>query len=157
MSKTSSFRIGRVNAYRRGPIWYLCYHERGRRRRPRIGPDRSAARQLASQVNAQLEIGTNARLSFQPISIEALRERWLQHHDCVLRSSVHTVNRYRTATDHLMRFLKKRPVGRASQFHTVDAEESVRYLRAIRVAPNGHPNSAKRPLMDTGLRYVLET
>jgi hypothetical protein len=31
----SSFRIGRVQAYLRGKIWYLCYHENGARRRPR--------------------------------------------------------------------------------------------------------------------------
>jgi hypothetical protein len=32
-----SFRVGRVNGYLRGRIWYLQYHENGQRRRPRVG------------------------------------------------------------------------------------------------------------------------
>ncbi len=41
--------------------------------------------------------------------------------------------------------------------HTNHAEDFVRYLRAIRVAPNGHPHTAKRPLLDKGIQYILET
>ena len=33
--------------------------------------------------------------------------------------------------------------------------EFVRYLRSVRVSPNGHPNTPKRPLLDKGVRYVL--
>jgi len=32
-------------------------------------------------------------LSFEPITGEELRQRWLEHHEHVLRSSVHTVRR----------------------------------------------------------------
>ena len=38
-NSVSSFRIGKVQAYRRGKVWYLCYHDNGLRRRPRVGPD----------------------------------------------------------------------------------------------------------------------
>jgi site-specific recombinase XerD len=152
----TSFRIGKVHAYLRGRIWYLCYHEHGRRRRPRVGPDRNAARQLAAQVNAQLEAGAPAALSFEPVGVHELRRRWLEHHEQVLRSSVQTVNCYRTATDHLLRFLDRRSVRYASQFHATHAMEFVRYLRTLEVSPNGHAHTAKRPLMDKGLRYVLE-
>src|SRR5262245_15058640 len=114
--RKSSFCIGKVRAYRRGRVWYLWYHGNGRRRRPRVGPDRKAARQLAAQINAQLEVGAPAALSFEQIAIPTLREHWLQHHELVLRSSVQTINRYRTATDHLLRFLEQRPVRYASQF-----------------------------------------
>ena len=55
--KPRSFRVGKVLAYLRGQVWYLCYHENGQRHRPRVGPDREAARQLAAQVNAQFEVG----------------------------------------------------------------------------------------------------
>jgi integrase len=153
---TSSFRVGRVQGYLRGQVWYLCYHEHGRRNRPRAGSNRDAARQLAAQVNAQLEIGAPAALSFETIGIPDLRARWLQHHEQVLRSSVQTIERYRTATDHLLRFLQQRPLRYASQFHANHAEEFVRFLRTIKVSPNGHANTAKRPLMDKGLRFVLE-
>jgi integrase len=154
--KTSTFRVGKVLAYRRGQVWYLCYHENGRRRRPRVGPDKKAAQQLAAQVNAQLQLGAPAALSFEPVSIPELRHRWLEHHEQVLRSSVQTINRYRTATDHLLRFLETRPVRHTSHFHSSHAEQFVCHLRGLRVSPNGHAHTAKRPQMDKGLRYILE-
>ena len=55
--KSTSFRVGRVRAYLRGRVWYLCYHEHGQRRQPRVGPDKEAARQLAAEINAQLKVG----------------------------------------------------------------------------------------------------
>jgi hypothetical protein len=153
--KPRSVRIGKVQAYLRGQVWYLCYHENGRRQRPRVGPDRDAARQFAAQINAQLAVGAPTALSFLPITIWDLRDRWLQHHELVLRSSVQTIDRYRTASNHLLQFLQQRPVRHASQFHTTHAEEFVRYLRTIQVTPNGHPHAARRPLMDKGIRYIL--
>ncbi len=48
--KTNSFRVGKVLAYLRSRVWYLCYYENGQRHRPRVGPDRQAARELAAQV-----------------------------------------------------------------------------------------------------------
>src|SRR5947209_4985465 len=155
-TQSTSFRIGKVQGHLRGRVWYLCYHEHGRRRRPRAGPDRDAARQLAAQVNAQLELGSPAVLSFEPVAVAELRRRWLGHHEQVLRSSVQTVERYRTATDHLLRFLEARPVRHASHFRSSHAEEFVRHLRGLRVSPNGHANTARRPLMDKGLCYILE-
>lgn len=156
--KQSSFRVGRVQGYLRSQVWYLCYHEHGQRRRPRVGSDREAARQLAAQINAQLEVGAPAALSFEPIAIPELRERWLQHHEQVLRSSVQTIDRYRTATEHLLRFVATvRPVRYASHFGNHHAEQFVRHLRTIQVAANGHKNTPKRPLMDKGIRYILET
>jgi integrase len=90
------------------------------------------------------------------VTVSELRGRWLEHHEQVLRSSVRTVQRYRTATDHLLRFLEHRPVRHAAQFHTANAAEFVRHLRVCKVSPNGHANTATRPLMDKGLRFVLE-
>jgi hypothetical protein len=43
-----------------------------------------------------------------------------------------------------------------SHFRDTHAAEFVRHLRNLHVSPNGHANMAKRPLMDKGLRYVLE-
>lgn len=155
--KATSFRVGRVQAYRRGHIWYLCYHENGQRRRPRVGPDGKAARQLCAQINAQLASGAPAVMSFEPLSLTELRDRWLAHHEQVLRSSVQTIDRYRTATAHLLRFTGEiRPVRLASQFRVEHAEEFVCYLRTLRVSPNGHANTLKRLLLDKGLVYILE-
>ena len=156
--RSDQFRIGKVQGYLRGSVWYLYYHEQGQRRRPRVGPDREVARQMAAQVNGQLEVGAPAALSFEPISLVDLRERWLLHHEHVLRSSVSSICRYRTATEHLLRYVQSvKPVKLASHFHTSHAEDFVRYLRMIRAAPNGHPHSAKRPLLDKGIQYILET
>ena len=61
-------------------------------------------------------------LSFEPLPIPDLRDRWLEHYEHVLRSSVHTVARYRTATQHLLNFLRaQRPVQLASLFTARDA------------------------------------
>lgn len=72
--KTSaSFRIGRVRVYLRGSVWYLCYHEHGWRRQPRVGPDKEAARQMAAEINAQLEVGVPSAHGFEPTSILEVR------------------------------------------------------------------------------------
>jgi integrase len=80
----------------------------------------------------------------------------LQHHEEVLRSSVQTIDRYRAATEHLLRFLEVHPVRGTSQFQASHAEEFIRFLRTTQVSPNGHCNTVKRPLMDKGVRYILE-
>ncbi len=152
----TEFRVGKVKGYRRGLVWYLYYFEEGRRRRPRVGPSLDVARQMAAQINGQLEVGAPAALSFDPIAIPALREAWLYHHEHVRRSSLQTLSRYRTATEHLLRFLTQRPIKSASNFHVAHAEAFVRYLRELRVAPNGHPHSKKRPLLDKGIQFILE-
>ena len=154
--QTSSFRIGRVQGYLRGTVWYLCYFENGKRRRPRIGSDLDLARRTAAQTNAQLESGDATLLSFEPIAVPALRQRWLDHHEHVLRSSVQTIDRYRTATDHLLSYLTKHPIKQASLLTARHVEVFVQYLRTIEVAPNGHPHTAKRRLLDKGVKYILE-
>jgi integrase len=156
-SKSISFRVGRVSAYQRGRVWYLCYYEHGQRRRPRIGPDKDAARRLAAQTNSQLELGGPTPMSFEPLTVQELRTRWLEYHENVLRSSVATVRRYRTASQHLVGFLtRQRAAQLTSHFRAADAEAFAAYLRRIEVAPNGHARARKRPLRDKGIKYILE-
>jgi len=157
-NKNKSFRVGRVRAFMRGRVWYLYYHEHGQRHQPRVGPDRDLARQTAAEINAQLEVGMPSALGFEPISIPQLRQRWLDHHEHVRRSSVQTIRRYRSATEHLLHFLRDiRPLRRASDFRPCHAEKFVRYLRSEKVAPNGHARARKRPLRDAGIKYILDT
>ena len=156
--KSTSFRIGRVRAYLRGRVWYLCYYEDGRRHQPRVGPDLDVVRQMAAEINAQLEVGAPSALWFQPVSIPELRQRWLDYHEHVRRSSVATVRRYRQATEHLPNFVQDvRPLRRVSDFRPAHAEEFVRYLRTIRVPLQGPVDRHRRPLRDTGVKYILET
>jgi len=113
---------------------------------------------MAAQINAQLEIGAPALLSFENISIPNLRQRWLQQHEQVLRSSIQTIRRYRAATEHLLTFVSTvTPIRHASQFRVTHAEEFTGYLRSLKVSPNGHANSNRRPLLDKGIKFILET
>ncbi len=149
-------RVGRVTIYVRSKVWYLYYFENRQRVRRRVGPSLAEAKLLAAQVNAQLATGTPALLSFEPVSLAALRQRWLDHHEHVLRSSIATIKRYRTATDHLLRFVEKvQPVRSADRITTTAVEAFMRYLRTVEVAPNGHPNTPKRRLRDKGLVFIL--
>jgi integrase len=128
-SKTAPFRVGRVRVFRRGQVWYLAYSEQGQRHQPRVGPDRTTARQMAAEINGQLEVGAPSALSFQPISISNLRQRWLDHHEHVRRSSIQTIARYRAASEHLLDFIRDvRPLKQAADFRSQHAEEFVRHL-----------------------------
>ncbi|WP_417851289.1 tyrosine-type recombinase/integrase [Thalassoglobus sp.] len=155
--QSNSFRVGRVRGDRRGKVWYLTYYDQGQRHRPRIGSDLDEARRHAAEINSQLENGAPVSSSFQSIKIAELQERWLDHHETVARSSLKTIARYRSATNHLITFVNgSRVPGSTGQFRVEHAEQFVKHLRTIHVSPNGHPNSEKRPLRDRGLRYVLE-
>ncbi len=81
MATPRHFRVGRVTAYARNTTWYLRYREGGRCRQVRAGIDKAATRQLAAQVNAQLEVGAPAATSFEPVGVPELRRRWLEHHE----------------------------------------------------------------------------
>ncbi|MCH9775051.1 MAG: tyrosine-type recombinase/integrase [Planctomycetes bacterium] len=156
-NRKTSFRIGKVRGDLRGKIWYLTYHENGKRLRPKLGPDKEQARQMAARINSQLESHTHSVFNFEPISIDDLQKRWLKHHEQVLRSSLQTIRRYRAATTHLINFIAQKGVAsKTSLFQVGHAEEFVHYLRTIKVAPNGHENSQKRPLLDKGIKYILQ-
>ncbi len=100
---------------------------------------------MAAQIHSQLGTGAPAALSFDAVTLNELQVRWLRHHEQVLRLSVQTINRYRTATRHLLNFVAKARVLRTtSHFRPPHAEEFVHHLRTIEVAPNGHANSEKR-------------
>jgi integrase len=52
---------------------------------------------------------------------------------------------------------KSCPMRHASDFRAKDATDFVRHLRTTKVAPNGHRKARKRPLRDTGIKFILET
>ncbi len=88
------------------------------------------------------------------MTVGALRASFLEYHEHVLRSSLATINRYRTALRHLEEFVTVSR--RASKAHLISVEQSAAYLRGVLVAPNGHPHSSRRRLRDKGVRFVLE-
>ncbi len=129
----ATFRIGKVRGDLRGSIWYLTYHENGKRLRPRVGADKELARQMADRINSQLESHTHSVFNFEPIGIDELQKRWLNHHEQVLRSSLQTIRRYRAAINHLINFIdQKGTASKTSQFQPSHAEEFVHYLRTIK-------------------------
>ena len=147
-------RLGRVSYFFHHGSWWVYYLEGQQQVRRRIGEDEKLAEQIAAQVNAQLITAAPTMFAFTPVAVGELCQRFLEHHEQVLRSSLATVNRYRTALKHLEDFVAR--IGGEIQVHEVPADRFVRYLRSARIAPNGHPHTAKRQLRDKGVRYILE-
>jgi len=147
-------RIGKVSYYLHHGSWWVYYLDGERQVCRRTGPDEKAAETIAAQVNAQLATAAPTMFSFQPLAMSELCQQFLDHHEHVLRSSVATIRRYRTALRHLENFATRNrgPV----QAQDIDADRFVRYLRTINVAPNGHKNAAKRKLRDKGILFILE-
>lgn len=149
-------RIGRVTAYQRGQRYWI-YYRQGRQIRQPVGTDRDEALAMAAKINAQLAEGAPTALAFQPINVDLLIDKWLDHHEQIRRSSVATVSRYRTAVTHLRNYVQSSRGGlRAHRFDVSMAEGFVRYLRTSRVSPNGHKNAKKRAMRDKGVVFVLE-
>jgi len=152
--RTRRKRVGSVSYYFHHGAWWVYYRDGRRQVRRRVGQSEQAAGQLAAQVNAQLPTGVPTPFSFTPLTVGELRSRFLDHHEHVLRSSLATVRRYRAATAHLEEFVNR--AGRSIPAHEVRPDQFVRYLRSIKVAPNGHRNAARRRLRDKGVTYILE-
>jgi integrase len=149
------FRVGTVSVYLHHGAWWLYYREQGNPVRTKVGLGRADAEAVAAQVNAQLTSRSPTLLSFSPISIHELRQQFLDYHEHVLKSSLGTVRRYRTATQHLDVFVVQQAC--PPQVHQLKPDAFAAYLRRIEVAPNGHKNTAKRKLRDKGIQFVLET
>ena len=144
-------RVGRVSVYLHHGSWHLYYRDGRRPLRRRIGSDASEALRIAAEVNAELATDRPTMFSFSPTTVAALRQRFLEHHEFVLNSSLATVNRYRSATKFLADFAGSTPA------HRIDPDQFLRHLRSLQVSPNGHPKTVKRPLREKGIRFVLET
>ena len=153
--RSRRIRIGNVSIYEHYGSWWLYFRENGKPIRRRVGEDPDEAKAVGAWVNAQLAASRPTLFSFEPVSVPDLVRRWLDHHEHVLRSSVATCNRYRTATDHLARFTDD--VHPGAYTHEINAERLVAHLRTVQVAPNGHPNAAPRRLSDKGVKFILGT
>jgi len=135
--------------------WWIYYRENGRPIRGKVAQKQNDAERIAAQINAQVTSGSPTLLSFEPISVPELRQQFLDYHEHVLKSSMGTVDRYRTATQHLENFVSQLP--RQPRLHEVRPAAFTVYLRKLEVAPNGHTHSAKRKLRDKGVQFILET
>lgn len=144
-------RDGNVSLYQHHGAWYLYYREADRARRHRIGTDYSAAKHAAAEVNAKRSSGLQSPYSFQAITVDELRRKFLDHHEHIEQSSYATLKRYRSATNHLALFAGTKLA------HALEAEDFLRHLRTARVSPNGHGNTRKRPLKGKGILFILET
>ena len=150
-------RIGRVTVYLRGNRYWI-YYRQGKQVRQPVGTTKEEALALAAKINAQLVEGAPTILAFQPIAVTAMIAKWLDHHEHVRRSAVNTVNRYRTAIEHLTRFIEANHPGlRADRFDSGMAEQFVRHLRTAKISPNGCKGATKRTMRDKGVIFTLET
>ena len=149
------FRVGKVSVYEHHGAWWIYYRDQGKQHRKKVASTRDQAEQVAARVNSQLASNEPTLLTFTPIAVSELRRQFLDYHEHVLHSSVGTLKRYRSATQHFEDFVRTLP--KLPQAHEVKPEAFAAYLRKIEVAPNGHANSAKRKLRSKGVQYVLET
>jgi integrase len=147
-------RVGRVSVYAHHNSWWVYYRDAGRVIRRKVASNRADADQVAAQINAQLALQAPTLVGFTPVTVPVLRREFLEHHEHVLNSTIPTINRYRSATQHLENFSCAQ--GTNCLAHAVRPEAFVRYLRTLEIAPNGHANTAKRRLRDKGLHYILE-
>jgi len=170
-------RIGRVTVYEHHGAWYTYHRHNGRAVRQRVGTSETQAECIASLLNAQLaassarlplsdlvaEIAPEAGAAFvgTPVdevshrtNVATLRTRFINHHEHVLDSSLSTVARYNSATQHLLDYVERQKLPSADDLCLT---EFVQYLRATEVSPNGHANTARRKLRDKGIKYILET
>ena len=153
--RSGRLRIGAVTLYVHHGAWWISYREGSERFRRRVGTAEAEAVAVASAVNAQMAAGQQSMFAFQPVDFDIMLDRWLSYHEHVLQSSVQTVDRYRTATDHARRYHGQFEVGRKA--HAFDATGFVSYLRKLHVTPNGHPHTPRRPLTGRGIAYILAT
>src|ERR1700677_2163357 len=149
-SPSPRFRVGKVSVYQHHGAWWLYYREHGNPVRRKVGLKQDDAERIAAQVNAQVTNGSPSMLSFEPVNVPDLRQQFLDYHEHVLHSSLGTVCRYRTATQHLEDFVAQ--LARKPQSHELRPDAFAIYLRKLEVAPNGHKNSAKRKLRDKGIQ-----
>lgn len=147
-------RVGQVSLYVHHGAWWIYYREAGTVQRRRIGADHNAARRVAAEINSQLTSARPTLFSFTAITINDLVRHWLDHHEFGRNSSLATVRRYRASVQHLLAFVKHQ--GETIGAHEIVPDAFVRHLRTIQVAPNGHPHTAKRPLHEKGIRFILE-
>jgi len=149
-------RVGRVSYYLHHGSGYVYYRAATCPVRTRIGQNEADAARFAAERNAELASGPIAIApTFEPIAVADLRHRFLDYHEHVLGSSLATVNRYRTATAYLATFASGG--GRTLPSHLLVADDFLRWLRRLQVAPNGHCASRRRPLRERGIQFVLNT
>ena len=146
-------RVGNVSFYFHHGSWWLYFRENGKPVRQKVSVERDEAEKVVAQINGQLAAAAPTLLSFSPISISELRQQFLGYHENVLKSSMMTVSRYRAATQHLETFAKSQ--GASCPAHAIGACAFAAYLRAVEVAPNGHPNALRRKLRDKGVQFIL--
>ena len=153
--KSARKRVGHVSYYQHHGSWYIYYLDGKRQVRRRVSDNEETAARLAAQINAQFAADLPTQFSFTPISVAGLQQRFLEHHEHIARSSLSTISRYRSASQHLVNYVEQR--GAPKHAHQIDADDFVRHLRQKRVAPNGHRRARKRPLRDKTARFVLAT
>lgn len=153
--KKLKIRIGKVSLYQHHGAWWIYYRERKRPIRQRVSADRSRAEQIASEIHLRLQQGQMAPVLIEECSSSEITSRFLQHHEHVLYSSLNTVTRYKNALQHEAAYLATCRSG--DRLSKIKVSEFLAYLRQLRVAPNGHSNTASRPLRDKGIKYIIDT
>ena len=86
--------------------------------------------------------------------VATLRDEFVDHHEHVLGSSLGTVKRYSSATQHLVDYAVREGIADA---RNISASKFTRYLREIEVAANGHNNASPRSMSEKTISFMLQT
>jgi integrase len=123
-------RVGKVSYFFHHGAWWIYYVDRRTAEKPvrrQVAKAESEAAIIAAQVNAQLAASAPTLFSFTAVPVAELQRQFIDYHEHVVRSSLATVRRYRTANRHLVNYSLH--AGGESPAHEVNAEGFVRYRR----------------------------
>jgi hypothetical protein len=164
-------RRGRVTIYQRGQeagnnapqTYILAWCDHGRRHKERVLGDVYDAVRRADEINTAISTGTGAG---QPGSLtgEELVGRfidWLRRRADAGDVSPKTPERYRGALQHLVTFIETDVQRRQDDKGWIPTGDFAlrfkAYLHGIRISPNGHARTARRPLLAKGIEFILGT
>ncbi len=149
-------RIGRVTVYKRGRSYYLYYREAGKSVRRKVDGNLSTARATASKISASLEEGSPSPFGFARTPLDQLILGFLEYSEDVRGLTPRTVDRYRAALEHLMRFARAELGGfTAEQVTESTVEDFVKWLRHQSRARNGAKSGEQARYTGSGIRFIL--
>ena len=162
-------RRGRVTIYQRGEdvgndgrgTYILSWCAHGQRHKQRVVGDIYDAVRRADEINTAIQ-DNDTGMTPSRLSAEELVTRFmdgLHRRADAGEISPRTPDRYRAALDYLVTFSRTSAPGRTTRQRWVPTREFAldfkAYLHGLRVSPNGHPHTPRRPLAGKGIDFVL--
>jgi integrase len=161
-------RRGRVTIYRRGlngtdqalQTFILSWCSKGKQHKERVVGDKFQAVQRADEICESLYCGRSPVTRTQ-LGADVLIERYLAHvqRRCDAGEiSLKTPRRYRSALQHFRDFIDQQAKRSAKESWPPTRDTSLKfkaYLQGRCISPNGHIQTAVRPLYPKGISFII--